>query len=555
MSQYVYTMHRVSKTVPPNKSLIKDVSLSFFPGAKIGVLGLNGAGKSTVLRIMAGVDKEFDGEARAQPGIRIGYLPQEPELPDQATVREVVLEGVSDIQSLLTRFDEISEAFGESMDDEAMTALLAEQAELQDKIDAVDGWALDRTLEVAADALRLPAWEAKVSNLSGGERRRVALCRLLLSKPDMLLLDEPTNHLDAESVAWLERFLDQFPGTVIAVTHDRYFLDNVAGWILEMDRGHGLPFEGNYTSWLEQKEQRLAMEQKQEEARQRTIKSELEWVRTNPKGRQAKSKARLKQFEELNSKEFQSRNETAQIYIPPGPRLGDLVIEADGVSKGFEDRLLIEDLSFKIPPGAIVGIIGGNGAGKTTLFNMIAGTEQPDQGTVRVGDTVELAYVDQRRDSLNGDRQVWEEISDGAEEVQVGNYRIAARAYASRFNFKGAEQQKRVGQLSGGERNRLHLAKVLKSGGNVLMLDEPTNDLDVETLRALEEGLLAFPGCVLVISHDRWFLDRIATHVLAFEGDSHVEFFEGNFSDYEADLKRRIGDAEPKRIRYKPLKG
>jgi len=555
MSQYVYTMHRVSKTVPPNKTLIKDVSLSFFPGAKIGVLGLNGAGKSTVLRIMAGVDQEFDGEARAQPGIRIGYLPQEPELPDQATVREVVLEGVAEIQSLLTRFDEISEAFGESMDDEAMTALLAEQAELQDKIDAVDGWALDRTLEVAADALRLPAWEAKVSNLSGGERRRVALCRLLLSKPDMLLLDEPTNHLDAESVAWLERFLDQFPGTVIAVTHDRYFLDNVAGWILEMDRGHGLPFEGNYTSWLEQKEQRLAMEQKQEEARQRTIKSELEWVRTNPKGRQAKSKARLKQFEELNSKEFQSRNETAQIYIPPGPRLGDLVIEADGVSKGFEDRLLIDDLSFKIPPGAIVGIIGGNGAGKTTLFNMIAGIEQPDQGTVRVGETVELAYVDQRRDSLNGDRQVWEEISDGAEEVQVGNYRIAARAYASRFNFKGAEQQKRVGQLSGGERNRLHLAKVLKSGGNVLMLDEPTNDLDVETLRALEEGLLAFPGCVLVISHDRWFLDRIATHVLAFEGDSHVEFFEGNFSDYEADLKRRIGDAEPKRIRYKPLKG
>lgn len=555
MSQYVYTMHRVSKTVPPNKTLIKDVSLSFFPGAKIGVLGLNGAGKSTVLRIMAGVDKEFDGEARAQPNIRIGYLPQEPELPEQSTVREVVLEGVADIQSLLTRFDEISEAFGEPMEDEAMTVLLAEQADLQDKIDAVDGWSLDRTLEVAADALRLPPWEATVSHLSGGERRRVALCRLLLSKPDMLLLDEPTNHLDAESVAWLERFLDQFPGTVIAVTHDRYFLDNVAGWILEMDRGHGLPFEGNYTSWLEQKEQRLAMEHKQEEARQRSIKSELEWVRTNPKGRQAKSKARLKQFEELNSKEFQARNETAQIYIPPGPRLGDLVIEADGVSKGFENRLLIDDLSFKIPPGAIVGIIGGNGAGKTTLFNMIAGTETPDQGTVRVGDTVELAYVDQRRDSLNGDRQVWEEISDGSEEVQVGNYRIAARAYASRFNFKGAEQQKRVGQLSGGERNRLHLAKVLKSGGNVLMLDEPTNDLDVETLRALEEGLLAFPGCVLVISHDRWFLDRIATHVLAFEGDSHVEFFEGNFSDYEADLKRRIGDTSPQRIRYKPLKG
>jgi len=554
MSQYVYTMHRVSKTVPPNKTLIKDVSLSFFPGAKIGVLGVNGAGKSTVLRIMAGVDTEFDGEARAQPNIRMGYLPQEPELPESATVRDVVMEGVADIQSLLTRFDEISEAFGESMDDETMTNLLAEQAELQDKIDAVDGWELDRTLEVAADALRLPPWEAKVSNLSGGEKRRVALCRLLLSKPDMLLLDEPTNHLDAESVAWLERFLDKFPGTVIAVTHDRYFLDNVAGWILEMDRGHGIPFEGNYSSWLEQKEQRLQMEQKQEEARQRTIKSELEWVRTNPKGRQAKSKARLKQFEELNSKEFQARNETAQIYIPPGPRLGDLVIEAEGVSKAFEDRLLIENLSFKIPPGAIVGIIGGNGAGKTTLFNMIAGTESPDHGTVRVGDTVELAYVDQKRDSLNNDRQVWEEISDGADEVQVGNYRIAARAYASRFNFKGAEQQKLVGQLSGGERNRLHLAKVLKSGGNVLMLDEPTNDLDVETLRALEEGLLNFPGCVLVISHDRWFLDRLATHVLAFEGNSHVEFFEGNFSDYEADLRRRVGDSSPQRIRYKALK-
>ncbi len=555
MAQYVYTMHRVSKTVPPNKTLIKDVSLSFFPGAKIGVLGLNGAGKSTVLRIMAGVDQEYDGEARPQPDIRMGYLPQEPELPDNATVREVVMEGVAEVQQLLTRFDEISAAFAEPMDDDAMNTLLAEQAELQDKIDAVDGWSLDRTLEVAADALRLPEWEASVRNLSGGERRRVALCRLLLSKPDMLLLDEPTNHLDAESVAWLERFLDQFPGTVIAVTHDRYFLDNVAGWILEMDRGHGLPFEGNYTAWLEQKEQRLAMEQKQEEARQRTIKSELEWVRTNPKGRQAKSKARLKQFEELNSKEFQTRNETAQIYIPPGPRLGDLVIEAQGVSKGFEDRLLIDDLNFKIPPGAIVGIIGGNGAGKTTLFNMIAGTETPDQGQIRVGDTVELAYVDQRRDSLNADKAVWEEISDGADEVQVGNYRIAARAYASRFNFKGGEQQKLVGQLSGGERNRLHLAKVLKSGGNVLMLDEPTNDLDVETLRALEEGLLAFPGCVLVISHDRWFLDRIATHVLAFEGDSHVEFFEGNFSDYEADFKRRVGDqATPTRIRYKALK-
>ncbi|MGY6588962.1 MAG: energy-dependent translational throttle protein EttA [Wenzhouxiangella sp.] len=555
MSQYVYTMHRVSKVVPPNRTLIKDVSLSFFPGAKIGVLGLNGAGKSTVLRIMAGVDQEFDGEARAQPGIRIGYLPQEPELPEDETVREVVMGGVGEVKSLLDRFNAISDRFAEPMDDDEMTELLAEQAELQDKIDAAGGWELDRTLEVAADALRLPPWEAEVKHLSGGERRRVALCRLLLSKPDMLLLDEPTNHLDAESVAWLERFLDEFPGTVMAVTHDRYFLDNVAGWILEMDRGHGIPFQGNYSSWLEQKEQRLAIEEKQEAARQKEIKSELEWVRANPKGRQAKSKARLKQFEELNSKEFQARNETRQIYIPPGPRLGDTVIEAEGIYKGFGNDLLIEDLSFRIPPGAIVGIIGGNGAGKSTLFKMIAGTEQPDQGSIRVGDTVQLAYVDQKRDSLADDRQVWEEIADGAEEIVVGNFRIPARAYASRFNFKGSEQQKRVGQLSGGERNRVHLAKVLRSGGNVLMLDEPTNDLDVETLRALEEGLLAFPGCALVISHDRWFLDRIATHVLAFEGDSHVEWFEGNFSDYEKDLKRRRGDqAGPRRIRYKKLK-
>ncbi len=555
MSQYVYTMHRVSKTVPPNRTLIKNISLSFFPGAKIGVLGLNGAGKSTVLRIMAGVDKEFDGEARPQPGIRIGYLPQEPELPEQMTVREAVMDGIGEIKELLDRFNAISDRFAEPMDDEEMNTLLAEQAELQDKIDAAGGWELDRTLEVAADALRLPPWEAEIGKLSGGERRRVALCRLLLSKPDMLLLDEPTNHLDAESVAWLERFLHDFPGTVMAVTHDRYFLDNVAGWILEMDRGHGIPFQGNYSSWLEQKEQRLAVEEKQEAARQKEIKAELEWVRANPKGRQAKSKARLKQFEELNSKDFQSRNETRQIYIPPGPRLGDQVIELDGVYKGYGDRLLIEDLSFKVPPGAIVGIIGGNGAGKSTLFRMIAGVEQPDRGSVRVGDTVQLAYVDQRRDSLNGDRQVWEEIADGAEEIVVGNYRIPARAYASRFNFKGAEQQKRVGQLSGGERNRVHLAKVLRSGGNVLMLDEPTNDLDVETLRALEEAVLAFPGCALVISHDRWFLDRIATHVLAFEGDSHVEWFEGNFSDYEKDLKRRRGDqAGPHRLKYKKLK-
>src|SRR6056297_1819444 len=555
MSQYVYTMNRVSKVVPPNRTLIKDVSLSFFPGAKIGVLGLNGAGKSTVLRIMAGVDQEFDGEARPQPGTRIGYLPQEPELPEEMSVREAVMQGVGEVQSLLDRFNAISDRFAEPMDDDEMTELLAEQAELQDKIDAVGGWELDRTLEVAADALRLPDWDSRINVLSGGERRRVALCRLLLSKPDMLLLDEPTNHLDAESVAWLERFLDKFPGTVMAVTHDRYFLDNVAGWILEMDRGHGIPFEGNYSSWLEQKEARLAIEEKQEASRQKTIKSELEWVRTNPKGRQAKSKARLRQFEELNSKDFQRRNETQQIYIAPGPRLGDQVIEFDGVYKGYGDRLLIEDLSFKVPPGAIVGIIGGNGAGKTTLFNMIAGTEQPDRGEVSIGETVQLAYVDQRRDSLNDDRQVWEEISDGADEIVIGNYRIPARAYASRFNFKGSEQQKRVGQLSGGERNRVHLAKTLRQGGNVLLLDEPTNDLDVETLRALEEGLLAFPGCALVISHDRWFLDRIATHVLAFEGDSHVEWFEGNFSDYEADLKRRRGDqAGPHRLKYKKLK-
>jgi ATP-binding cassette ChvD family protein len=556
MAQYVYTMNRVSKVVPPNRTLIKDISLSFFPGAKIGVLGLNGAGKSTVLRIMAGVDTEYDGEARPQPGIRIGYLPQEPELPEDETVREAVMEGVGELRDMLKRFDEISEKFAEPMSDDEMNELLAEQADLQDKIDAAGGWELDRTLEVAADALRLPEWDTEINVLSGGERRRVALCRLLLSKPDMLLLDEPTNHLDAESVAWLERFLHDFPGTVMAVTHDRYFLDNVAGWILEMDRGHGIPFQGNYSSWLEQKEARLEMEQKQEEARKRTIKHELEWVRANAKGRQAKSKARLKQFEELNSKEFQQRNETQQIYIPPGPRLGNEVIAVDGLSKGYGDRLLIDDLSFKVPPGAIVGIIGANGAGKTTLFDMIAGTEQPDAGEVRLGETVQLGYVDQKRDSLADERQVWEEISDGAEVIEVGNYKVPARQYASRFNFKGADQQKRVGQLSGGERNRVHLAKVLRSGGNVLMLDEPTNDLDVETLRALEEALLAFPGCVLVTSHDRWFLDRIATHVLAFEGDSHVEWFEGNFSEYEKDLKRRKGDeAGPHRIRYKRIDG
>jgi ATP-binding cassette ChvD family protein len=556
MSQYVYTMNRVSKVVPPNRTLIKDISLSFFPGAKIGVLGLNGAGKSTVLRIMAGVDTEFDGEARPQPGIRIGYLSQEPQLPEDETVREAVMEGVAELRDMLKRFDAISEAFAEPMSDDEMNDLLAEQADLQDKIDGAGGWELDRTLEVAADALRLPPWETEIKVLSGGERRRVALCRLLLSKPDMLLLDEPTNHLDAESVAWLERFLHDFPGTVMAVTHDRYFLDNVAGWILEMDRGHGIPWQGNYSSWLEQKEARLKMEEKQEAARQRSLREELDWVRSNPKGRQAKSKARLKQFEELNSKEFQARNETQQIYIPPGPRLGEQVIEVRNLSKAFGDRLLIEDLSFKVPAGAIVGIIGGNGAGKSTLFRMIAGEEQPDSGEIVVGATVQLGYVDQKRDSLEADRQVWQEIADGAEMIQVGNYQIPARAYASRFNFKGADQQKRVGQLSGGERNRVHLAKMLRSGGNVLMLDEPTNDLDVETLRALEEALLAFPGCVLVTSHDRWFLDRIATHVLAFEGDSEVEWFEGNFSDYEKDYKRRKGDAAgPHRMRYKKIDG
>src|SRR5690625_590314 len=556
MGQYVYTMHRVSKTVPPNRALIKDVSLSFFPGAKIGVLGLNGAGKSTVLRIMAGVDREFDGEARAQPGISIGYLPQEPELNESQTVREAVMEGVGEIRDLLARFDEISNRFAEPMGDDEMTALLAEQAELQDKIDAAGGWEIARTLEIAADALRLPEWDAKIEVLSGGERRRVALCRLLLSKPDMLLLDEPTNHLDAESVAWLERYLDEFPGTVIAVTRDRYVLDSVAGWILELDRGHGLPSEGNYTSWLEQKDARLAMEQKQEQAHQKQIRQELEWVRSGQKGRQSKSRARLRQFEELNSREFQKRNETQQIYIPPGPRLGDNVIEAQNLYKGFGDRLLIEDLSFRIPPGAIVGIIGGNGAGKSTLFRMITGEEQPDRGSLTLGETVKLGYVDQRRDSLNADNEVWKEISEGADEIQVGNFSIPARAWASRFNFRGGDQQKLIGQLSGGERNRVHLAKTLRSGANVLLLDEPTNDLDVETLRALEEGLLAFPGCVLVISHDRWFLDRIATHVLAFEGDSHVEWFEGNFSEYEQDRKRRLGDkAGPTRLKYKRLAG
>ena len=555
MAQFIYTMIGVSKTVPPNRTIIRDISLSFFPGAKIGLLGLNGAGKSTVLRIMAGVDSEFEGEARPQPGIRIGYLPQEPELDEGKTVREVVEEGVAEIRDLLNRFDEVSMKFAEPMDDEAMNALLAEQAELQEAIENANGWELERTLERAADALRLPEWDASVANLSGGERRRVAICRLLLAGPDMLLLDEPTNHLDAESVAWLERFLTEFPGTVVAITHDRYFLDNAAEWILELDRGYGIPWKGNYSSWLEQKEARLSQEESREKARQRSIQAELEWVRANPKGRRAKSKARLQRFEELSTQETQQRNETHEIYIPPGPRLGNQVIEVENLCKGFGDRLLIDDLSFSVPPGAIVGVIGGNGAGKSTLFRMLTGQEQADNGEIRIGPTVEMAYVDQSRDSLDGERSVWEEIADGEEIITVGNYKTQSRAYVGRFNFRGADQQKRVKDLSGGERNRVHLAKLLKSGGNVLLLDEPTNDLDVETLRALEEALLDFPGCAIVISHDRWFLDRIATHMLAFEGDSHVEWFEGNYSEYEADLRRRVGDeaADPHRMKYRRL--
>jgi ATP-binding cassette ChvD family protein len=558
MAQYVYTMIKVGKVVPPQRQILENISLSFFPGAKIGVLGLNGSGKSTLLRIMAGVDKEFIGEARPQPGLKMGYLPQEPQLDETKDVRGNVEEGVAEMKALLTEFDEISAKFAEPMDDDAMNALLERQGEVQAAIDAADGWNLDRTLEVAADALRLPPWDAKVTTLSGGERRRVALCRLLLSKPDMLLLDEPTNHLDAESVAWLERFLHDYPGTVVAVTHDRYFLDNVAGWILELDRGRGIPYEGNYTSWLEQKDKRFAQEQKQEQAHQRAIKAELEWVRTNPKGRQAKSKARLARFEELQSREFQKRNETIELYIPPGPRLGDKVIELDHITKGYDGRVLIEDLSFAVPQGAIVGIIGGNGAGKTTLFRMIAGQEKPEHGAVTVGPTVQLAYVEQFRDTLDPKKTVWEEVSQKQDIIKIGQYEVPSRAYVGRFNFKGTDQQKMVGNLSGGERNRLHLAKLLREGGNVLLLDEPTNDLDVETLRALEEALLNFPGVVLVISHDRWFLDRIATHVLAFEGDSHVEWFEGNFSDYEVDRKKRLAaqgvDVEtPHRLRYRKL--
>ena len=556
MAQFVYTMNRVSKIVPPKREILKDISLSFFPGAKIGVLGLNGSGKSTLLKIMAGVDSEIDGEARPKPGINVGYLPQEPKLNHEQSVRNAVEEGATEIKQLLTRFDEISAAFAEPMSDDEMNDLLMEQGELQNQIDAVNGWELDRILEQAADALRLPPWDAKIEHLSGGEKRRVALCRLLLQKPDMLLLDEPTNHLDAESVAWLEHFLVDFEGTVVAVTHDRYFLDNAAGWILELDRGRGIPFEGNYSTWLEAKEKRLRQEQKSEEARQKTIKSELEWVRQNAKGRQAKSKARLKAFEELQSQDVQKRNETQEIYIPPGPRLGDKVIDFSHANKTFDDKMLIEDLSFSVPAGAIVGVIGGNGAGKSTLFKMITGQESPDSGTVELGDTVELAYVDQSRDALDGTKTVWAEVSDEQDMITVGNYSIPSRAYLGRFNFKGGDQQKFVKDLSGGERNRLHLAKTLKQGGNVLLLDEPTNDLDVETLRALEEALLAFPGTVLVISHDRWFLDRIATHILAYEGDSQATFFEGNYTEYEEDRKKRLGaEIIPTRVKYRRLAG
>jgi energy-dependent translational throttle protein EttA len=555
MAQYIYTMHRVGKVVPPKRVILRDISLSFFPGAKIGVLGLNGSGKSTLLKIMGGIDTNYEGEARAQSGIKVGYLPQEPELDPNKDVRSVVMEGLGGAFAQVARFNEISDKFAEPMDDEEMNKLLEEQSKLQDAIDAVGGWELERKLEIAADALRLPPWEAVINKLSGGEKRRVALCRLLLSAPDMLLLDEPTNHLDAESIAWLEKYLEAYPSTVIAVTHDRYFLDNVAEWILELDRGHGIPYQGNYSTWLEQKGARLAAEERTNEGLRKQLATELEWVRTNPKARRAKNKARVARYEELASREFQERNETNEIYIPPGDRLGDLVIEAKNLRKSYGDRLLIDNLNFNLPAGGIVGIIGPNGAGKTTLFRMIAGMEKPDAGELRMGPSVKLAYVDQSRQSLNDKNTVWQEISGGLDMIKVGNYETPSRGYVGRFNFKGTGQQQNIGELSGGERNRVHLAKVLKSGGNVLMLDEPTNDLDVETLRALEEALLAYPGCAVVISHDRWFLDRIATHILAFEGNSEVVWFEGNFQDYMEDLKRRKGEeaTQPHRIKYKPL--
>jgi sulfate-transporting ATPase len=555
--EFVYTMQDVGKVVGVDRVILEGITLAFFPGAKIGVLGANGAGKSSLLKIMAGLDEDHLGEARPTPGVRVGYLAQEPLLGEGRSVIDVVNEGVADTRALLQRFEEISAKFAEPLEDDQMNALLEEQAVLQDKIDAIGAWELDRTLDVAMEALRVPPSETEVSVLSGGERRRVALCRLLLQKPDLLLLDEPTNHLDADSVAWLERYLQSYPGTVVAITHDRYFLDNAAEWILELDRGRGIPWKGNYSSWLEQKEQRLALEEKQAGSRRRTLARELEWIRMSPRARQAKSKARIAAFEKLRSEEEQRAVDTVEIAIPPGPRLGDVVVEVDHVSKGYDGRLLIDDLTFQLPPGGIVGVIGGNGAGKTTLFRMITGMEKPDAGTLRLGETVKLSYVDQSRDALDPEKTVWQEISGGEERMKIGGREINTRAYVGSFNFKGADQQKRVGMLSGGERNRLHLAKLLQSGGNVLLLDEPTNDLDVDTLRALEDALLGFAGCVVVISHDRWFLDRIATHILAFEGDSHVEWFAGNYQDYEADRRRRLGDAadRPSRLQYRKFSG
>ena len=553
MAQYVYTMNRVSKIVPPKREILKDISLSFFPGAKIGVLGLNGSGKSTLLKIMAGLDTEIQGEARPMPGLNVGYLAQEPQLDPNKDVRGNVEDGVREAVDALAELDQVYADYASP--DADFDALAKRQGELEEIIEAWDAHNLDHALDVAADALRLPPWDADVTSLSGGERRRVALCRLLLSKPDMLLLDEPTNHLDADSVFWLEKFLEEFSGTVVAVTHDRYFLDNVAGWILELDRGHGLPYEGNYSTWLEGKERRLRTEQKQEVSRQRALKQELEWVRQNPKGRQAKSKARLARFDELNSQEFQARNETNEIYIAPGERLGDKVIVMENICKGFGDQMLIDNFCVSIPKGAVVGIIGGNGAGKSTLFRMIAGTEKPDSGTITLGETVKVAYVEQSRDSLDDNHNVWEAISGGHDILRIGNYEVSSRAYAGRFNFRGSDQQKRVGELSGGERGRLHLANTLKQGANVLLLDEPSNDLDIETLRALEEAILSFPGCVMVISHDRWFLDRIATHILAYEGESEMEFFAGGYSEYHEDFIRRKGtDSQPTRVKYKRLR-
>jgi ATP-binding cassette ChvD family protein len=553
--QYIYVMKGLNKTYPGGKQVLRDIWLSFMPGAKIGVLGLNGSGKSTLLRIMAGLDHEFNGEAWPADGVKVGFLSQEPDLDADKDVLANIMDGVGGIKALLDRFEAVSMRFGEELESDEMDALIAEQAELQDKIDAVDGWEVERTVEIAMDALRCPPGDADVTKLSGGERRRVALCRLLLQRPDLLLLDEPTNHLDAESVAWLEQFLAEYPGTVVAVTHDRYFLDNVAGWILELDRGHGIPYEGNYSSWLEQKQSRLKQEEKEESARQRTLQRELEWIRQSPRARQAKSKARINAYDELVAQSRDKAPDSAQIVIPPGPRLGDLVVEAEGLSKGYGDRLLIDDLSLKLPAGALVGVIGANGAGKTTLFRLITGQEKSDSGTLRIGDTVKLGYVDQTRDDLDPAKTVWEVISDGQAEIELGKRKIQSRAYVGSFNFRGSDQQKPVSQLSGGERNRVHLARIVKSGANVLLLDEPTNDLDVDTLRALEDALLDFPGCAVVISHDRWFLDRIATHIIAFEGDSHVEWFEGNYQAYEEDRHRRLGsDADqPHRLKYKPL--